>query len=214
MRTGDIMTMGSNTVNDLESIKTVYLFLAGLYLKEVDAELLGQFRSEDFIPLLREAGIELPESDSTDDELLEELSSEYTALFITPGSMPPYQSVSESGRFLADAADRTELFYQKCGFDYRKEYPKLFPDHIGIQFSFMASLLEGEIRELKEKNFHKANEVSSSRSKFFQEHLGKWYASYFDRLLDGVEHPFYKSVAEFTRAFLDNEADVLASTIT
>lgn len=190
--------------NSLESIKTIYLLLSRMFLKEVDADLLSQFQSKEMAPLLSDIGIDLS---GEDDELLQELSAEYTAIFIAPGAMPPYQSVAESGRFLADAADKLELFYQECGFEYRKEYPKLFPDHLGIQLSFIASLVEGEIKAMEAGNTDNAAELFAYRKNFFEKHLGKWYASYFERLLEGVEHPFYRSVVEFTHAFLDSEAE-------
>ncbi len=203
--------MRSDTVSNLESVKTINLFLARLFLKEVDADLLNQLRSAEMAPILKSVGVDLSVKDTTDEEFLEQLAVEFTALFIAPGSMPPYQSVAEEGRFLADAADKAELFYQKCGYDYRKEYPKLFPDHLGIQLSFMASLIDGEVKAINENNLDTAYEIDSHRMEFFQKHLGKWHSSYFDQLLEGIKHPFYKSVTEFARAFLDEEAENMIS---
>lgn len=199
--------MRSDTVNDLASIKTIHLFLARLFLKEVDLDLLNQLRSDEMDPILKSAGVYLSEESEGGDELVEALSVEYTSLFIAPGSMPPYQSVAESGRFLSDASDRVELFYQKCGYDYRKEFPNLFPDHIGLELSFIASLLEEEIKAIKENNAQRARDLESSRKEFFEKHLGSWYSSYFDQLQSGIQHPFYQTVVEFARAFLDEEAE-------
>lgn len=199
--------MRSDTVDDLASIKTINLFLARLFLREVDLDLLNQLRSDEVAPVLKSVGVDFFEESRSDDELLEALSVEYTSLFIAPGSMPPYQSVAEKGRFLAEASDHVELFYQKCGYDYRKEFPNLFPDHIGIELSFIASLLAEEIKAIKENNSQRARDLESSRKEFFEKHLGSWYSSYFDQLQSGIQHPFYQSVVKFAQAFLDEEAE-------
>ena len=205
--------MRSDTVIDLTSIKTINLFLARLFLREADQELINQLSSDEMLPILKSVGVCLPEDSVSDDELIEALSVEYTSLFIAPGSMPPYQSVAESGRYLSEASDRVELFYQKCGYDYRKEYPNLFPDHIGIELSFIASLIEAEIKAIKENDIQRVTDLRFSRKEFFEKHLGSWYLSYFDQLQSGIKHPFYQAVVEFARAFLDEEAENMTSVL-
>lgn len=195
---------------DIESLKSVYLFLARIYLKEVDAGFLNDLRSEEMTAVLKSIEVDLSDAGLSDEDFLESLAHEYAAIFIAPGCKPPYQSVAEEGRYMAAAVDKTDAFYQKYGFEYRKEYPKLFPDHLGLQLSFMASLVDGEIKAVKENNSDDAAKFGFARKEFFEKNIGKWYEKYLDEIISGVKHPFYQSIIEFTRAFLDNEAENLS----
>ncbi len=192
---------------DLESLKSVYLFLARIYLKEVDAGFLNDLRSEEMTHVLKSIEVNPSGAGLSDEDFLESLGQEYAALFIAPGSKPPYQSVLEEGRYMGAAMDKTDAFFLKHGFEYRKEYPKLFPDHLGLQLSFIASLIDGEIKALKEKKSDDAAKIGIARKDFFEKTLEKWFEKYLDQIITGVKHPFYESIFEFTRAFLDNEAE-------
>ncbi|MEE8483404.1 MAG: molecular chaperone TorD family protein [Nitrospinota bacterium] len=195
---------------DLDSLKSVYLFLARIYLEEVDAGFLSDLRSEEMTAVLKSIEVDLSGAGLSDKDFLESLAAEYAAIFIAPGSKPPYQSVLEEGRYMADAVDKTEAFYQEHGFEYRKEYPNLFPDHLGLQLSFMGSLIDGEVKALKGNNSDDAAKFGFARKEFFEKNLGKWFEKYLDEIISGVKHPFYQSIIEFTRAFLDNEAESLS----
>ncbi|MBU1487922.1 glycosyltransferase [bacterium] len=67
---------------------------------------------------MKNAGIDFGDRFLKEDEesLLEELATEYAALFCVPGqSFPPYESVAREDRLLGDVASSVRDFYARCG---------------------------------------------------------------------------------------------------
>lgn len=194
-------------VTKLGSLSGIYLFLYRAFIKEVDFDFLTFMRSEEMRPMMESLEMDIsPEAIGVSDEsFLEVLSTEYAAIFIQPGSYPPYESIVLEKRFLGKPADKVELLYQDAGFEYRHDYPKLFPDHLAIEFLFIASLLAKESECLSGGEQVAAMEWRGKRMAFLTEHLGKWAMEYMERLLTMTENNLYRRLFTFTNDFLETE---------
>lgn len=190
-----------------DAIKNLYLFFAQLFLKEVDASLLERLRSGELRAPLEEAGMDLKFMEGDAQTALDNLAVEYSALFVQPGSFPPFQSVAQGGRYLTPDADQVELFYQKYGFEYRKEYPKLFPDHLGLELWFIASLIEAEQKAKAANRTQDEGVYAAARAEFLKKHVAAWAPKYFETAARMTKHPFYRPMIEFAAAFIDSEIE-------
>jgi len=199
--------MTDATAQPQDAIKNLYLFFSRLFLNEVDAPILERIRSGELRAPLEEAGMDIKFLEGAAPTVLDDLAVEYSALFIQPGSLPPFQSVVRGGRYLTEDADKVELFYQKYGFDYRTQYPKLFPDHLGLELWFVASLIEAEQKAKAAGRADEEGVYAAARTEFLKTHMAEWAPKYFETLARMTKHPFYRPMIEFAAAFLDSEIE-------
>ncbi|MBI4664978.1 MAG: molecular chaperone TorD family protein [Nitrospinae bacterium] len=164
---------------------------------------------------LKSIGVDLaPGAGESDDTLLDELAAEYCALFVQPGSAQPYESVYLEGRHLAPAADKVEITYQKSGFEYRKSYPNIFPDHAGIELAFIASLLDARIKNIKEGVLTDEDGYEMERMSFISAHPAKWMRDYFLKVSAQAKLKFYSAILDFAAGFIESEVEEAAANAT
>lgn len=187
---------------------SLYHLLSLFYLKEVSSEFLTQIKSKEIIDSLNDIGIDFGSifNNKSQEELIEELSQEYAALFIVPGGIPPYESVRLKDLLNQEPAWKTEEFYKRCGLII-KEGCKTFPDHLGMELEFMAYLSDKEAAAWQDKDEKAAAEWSNLQKEFFSNHINKWVFGFLDDLGRFAFHPFYKEVARLTKGFLETERE-------
>lgn len=189
---------------------SLYHLLSLFYLKEISSEFLTQIKSKEIIESLNELDVDFGSifNNKSQEELIEELSQEYAALFIVPGGIPPYESVRLKDLLNQEPAWKTEEFYKRCGLII-KEGCKTFPDHLGMELEFMAYLSDKESAALKDDNEKAAIEWGNLQKEFFSNHINKWVFGFLDDLDRFAFHPFYKEVARLTKGFLETEREEL-----
>jgi TorA maturation chaperone TorD len=192
---------------ELISTRSLYLLLGRVFLKEVDRGFYSLLRSTEMLRALEPLQAGLGGDGLSDDEVLERLAVEYSAIFIQPGSLPPYESVFKKGRHLAEPADQVEIIYQLNGFDYRSQWPSLFPDHLGLELNFVASLLDSQINALKKGLTDDARRLDEVRAEFMKKHVCQWGPQYLEKVAETTGDPFYNPFVNFARAFLESEAE-------
>ena len=117
----------------LESVATVYSLLARLWVQEVDAPLLKGMAEEPLSSALSQLNLMLP------GESLEQLATEYCALFIGPkNALLPMQSVWQKTQLDGQSASSVAKFAELVG--YVMPAPALW-DHLGIQLDLMSHLV-------------------------------------------------------------------------
>ena len=204
--------MDADVVEELMSARSLYLLLGRVFLKEVDRDFYSLLRSQEMSRALEPLQAGLGGDGVSDEEVLERLAVEYSALFIQPGSFPPYESIFKKGRHLAEPADQVEITYQLNGFEYRSQWASLFPDHLGLELNFVASLLDSQIKALEKGAMDDAKRLEDVRSEFMKKHLCQWGPQYMEKIAEMTRDPFYNPLVNFARAFLESEAEnVLAN---
>lgn len=173
----------------------LYRLLGRCVEAEVDAALLGALRGELREPLA-EAGVCLDPEFFTADPgpLLAALAEEFTCLFVTPGGVPPYASVFETGRMYQEAADRAERAYRDAGWRFQQRMSGEFPDHIGTMLSFVGVLYDAEAQALNSGDPEDAERRRRERESFMLEQLAPWGFGWCSRARKAAMHDFYVQI--------------------
>lgn len=120
----------------------------------------------------------------SEDELLSELQSEYTYLFINaPGQLPapPYASVYLSKDQLCGLRIHEVLeFYRAAGVGVPASFSDL-PDHLAVELEFMVYLLQNNLLELREQ--------------FLKEHFLLWVPAFSAKVQQAARQEFYRQLA-------------------
>jgi len=132
-----------------------HINFAGLLYLYADALF---YPDKDFFKLLNELGLN---NIIMDIKSLEEVQNQYVSLFEAKlGGVEciPFASFWYNKRLMGDEAIRLKRFYEKCGFKFNESDFKMPWDHIAIELSFLAKLIEN-------KNY-------DSAKKMIKEHMG------------------------------------------
>ena len=156
----------------------------------------------------------------SDDELLDEASSEFAAVvrhwldlgeeqalkveyshvLVLPAGVKPYESVYLADRPLLHQEPWIEVkkFYVESGF--KLEEPRMLPeDHLSVEYAFMAHLIESGGQEEREKQF-------------FNDHIAKWASKFWEDMRDNQYSVFYKDVASYGLKFTEQEMNYFSLT--
>ena len=191
-----------------EGRSRIYFMLSRVFLKEVSRDFLKSMREKGFVEYLRGLGVDLGEDFVKGDEedLLEELASEYTQLFIAPAGASPYESVWLKGLLMQEPAAEALAFYKRCGFELPEDF-KSFPDQIGVELSFLGHLTAEEAKAWKEGNEKLATEILKLEKEFLKKHLKRWAFKFCECVMAITKLPFYREMARLTKEFLKGEME-------
>lgn len=191
----------------------IYRLLALIYRQEVTLDLLSQIKDPRFLGVFTDLGIEGIEAllQSSEEKLIEDLAVEYARLFLGPGKhISPHESIHhkrEDGDWgTLWGADTVEVkkFIEATGLKYEPDY-KGMPDHVSVEFEFMATLVRREARAWAENDEAIARSCVAMQKKFLEEHLTHWIPDFCGKVIQQAELPFYRAVAELTRSFIEFE---------
>ena len=157
---------------------------------------------------LRTLGLESPGSLP---EVLEDAAARhfdlqglYNRLFVTGLAAPISETAYEldkSARRAAELAD-VQGFYRAFGL--RIGAP-VEPDHLVAELEFLSALTQ-KSRYFAERDEAAGFEVSAKAYRdFLEDHLGRWYGIFCERLEAATEDPFYRLFADLLRRLLDRE---------
>lgn len=188
-------------IQECTSVAAVYSLLARFWVQEVDGPLLTGMSEEPLVSAMSELNLLLP------DESLEQLATEYCALFIGPkNALLPIQSVWQKTQLGGQSASSVAKFAELIG--YEMPAPALW-DHLGVQLGLMSQfVMATEPCEAKGKEGDVASEVATA---FFERHLN-WPAPLLLATSQRSRLPFYRSLAEITQQFLKVERRTRLST--
>jgi TorA maturation chaperone TorD len=147
-------------------------------------------------------------------ELHRELHIEYTRLFVGPHHLPapPYESVYRSPQrlMMRDETIDVRYRYAKNGFQVRRlnQEPD---DMIGIELEFMCAVSKLSMDAEREHNYPRLAQLISEQREFCELHLSKWVPQFCGDIISNSRCEFWKSVAVFTRSFLEEETAELNS---
>jgi TorA maturation chaperone TorD len=196
-----------------EQRSLIYGLLSEVYMNEVSKDLLEQIKASGLLGIISESDSHEMDHYFQGDvnKLLEELACEYSRLFIGPGKhISPHESVHHQldggdwGKLWGASTVAVQNFVKSAGMTYQEEF-KGVPDHIAVEFEFMKQLTIQE-KEAREGNDNEQLVYFLSiEKKFLHEHIGTWIPTFCDKVLEIVEHPFYKEIVLLTKAFIEFE---------
>ena len=190
----------------------LYGFLARVFGGEVSSGFLTELRDTEFRRHLAETGAEFGEAffDRPQDELLEELATEYALLFLGPGKhISPHESVHAGdgdGSLLGEATTLVKQFIEYSGYEYQPGYSGL-PDHISVELDFMKELSAQESAAWQKDDFKAAGNCVSFENEFLSKHLAKWVPAFGRKVIEGATMPFYCEMAKLLVGFIEGEVD-------
>ena len=193
----------------------IYGLLATVYRKEVTPDLLHQVKDPRILGVFADLGIEGIKTflQSSEEELIEDLTVEYARLFLGPGKhISPHESVHHQredgdwGTLWGAAAVEVKKFIEATGLEYESDY-KGMPDHVSVEFEFMAALARREAQAWAESDEANARSCVAVQKKFLEEHLIRWIPSFCERVIQEAELPFYRYFAELTKRFIGYEME-------
>ncbi len=146
----------------------------------------------------------------------QELSGEYTKLFIGPGALaaPPWESVYVCGEDLVFQQSTLDVrnAYRAAGFE-AAGYPRIPDDHIATELAFMAALCT-QASDAAQTDDMDAVRVSLGRqAMFLAEHLGAWVGKFASRLAGNLPKsagPFYVCAANLAREAVAADAGLIS----
>ncbi len=200
---------------DAEQRSVIYGLLSRIYMNEVSRDLLEQIRASGLLEIMSDGNAkELdPYFQGDMDELTEELACEYSRLFIGPGKhISPHESVHHKldggdwGKLWGASTVAVQNFIKSAGMAYLDDF-KGVPDHIAVEFEFMKQLTFQEKEAHENNNEEQTIYFLSMEQKFLQEHIGTWVPQFCEKVLETVEHPFYKKIVLLTKEFIEFELD-------
>lgn len=117
--------------------------------------------------------------------ILDDLTCDYTCLFIGPGKLPapPWESVYVTGQ---------DVIFQESTLEvrnaYRKEgylpvgYPKVADDHVAIECSFIQKLAENASMAFQDGDVTECRRLLEVQTSFLEGHLLRWLPCFADRI--------------------------------
>ncbi len=142
----------------------------------------------------------------------EELKADYAKLFVGPFTLlsPPYGSVylDRERKVMGDSTVKLKRVYRKAGVDISEDFHDA-PDHIVAELEFMYFLIFKEVEALGESDLGRAIDFLNQQKAFLTDHLCAWVPQFTEKLKEEAETEFYKNLAGVTRAFLEENLDML-----
>lgn len=179
----------------------MYGLLARLWLREADEALLTELCSPPLSDFFVQAGGSLPEKDNP--HAVEELAVDYCQLFVGPAKhLPPFQSVWQTGQFQSLATAAMKQWIETTGYKSGHAANPTMPDHLGVQLDVMAHILSRHGIAHKKADSDIASHERTQT--FFRTHL-TWPAPLLKIAIARAESPFYRSLIQMTRDFLECE---------
>ncbi len=185
---------------------SLYNLLAAVFRCELTADLLGHLLDAGFLQSLAAVGVDVDSFSSLerDQSSLNQLSLEYSRLFLGPGRhVSPYESVhlGGGGSLWGPGTTAVKKFIEKSGFAYDEKYHGL-PDHISVENEFMAHLTGLEAQAWQCGNSEKAVNLQRRQREFLDQHLGRWLEAFSKKVRQLAQLPFYSEMANLARDFV------------
>ena len=167
----------------------IYAFLSRVFTEELDDRALKDLSEN--TTLLETIGEETLRwfKQSDFDTLKEALNIDYNSLFVI-NNHPIESAVMDSkNEILVGLQNPVMQFYFSHGYDLNLESAKVYvPDHAGIEFGFMQSMISGNDKP--------------TQAKFLHKHLLQWIVPFLVAVKPMAETPFYRELCDFTIEFL------------
>jgi TorA maturation chaperone TorD len=215
------LTQYSDAMRDRMNI---YALLSRLFIVEIDEDLLstlmdgGVLEVDDTVPQDLHEGIALIQAylDSPDASTLD-LARDYAKVFCGASSTNktaayPFESVytSDEGILMQEARDDALRWYHRFGLGKSADWSDC-EDHLGLELEFMAFLIKEYLGAVESGEQDSAADLLQAQKEFLRTHLLNWVPAFARDVLRYSATDFYRGLASFTTAYLDQDSAVLES---
>ncbi|MEE8168604.1 MAG: molecular chaperone TorD family protein [Candidatus Hydrothermarchaeales archaeon] len=205
-----------------ESRAQTYKFLAALYSYEPLPTIAKSIKDKSFLDGISgdSKGFKLlkkfVEDSQGNDNLLEDLEVEHTALFVIPKFVRgrPYESfyLDPEQKVGARITIAVSEFYKRAGAEFTSAIDEL-ADYIAIELEFMHFLCTKEKEAWQASDKDKALGYLYFERIFLKEHLRRWYREFCDDIYKDATSDFFRGASKITREYLDIENKDIAGLV-
>ena len=205
---------------------SMYRFLGGIYLLEVDEKQLQVLKKVRFpeVEGMEDSDMDLREgyqllSQYVNDltkEGLDDLAADYAKVFLAAGDAAghaafPYESVyvDKKHQIGGSTAMKMKALYLERGFEPDPLMYRTMDDNIGLILEYMAILCEETLEAAEADDPEKGKDLLKQQRKIVKEHLTNWVFSFTSDIMKFAETDFYKSIAKITNGFIKKEKEYL-----
>lgn len=202
---------GEELVDECRARANIYRILSGAFLEEPTVEYLNALRLPEVMASLKELGVVFG-PDFTDvpvEQLQDELSTEYSVLFVVTGGCPAVESIRLTGRFQQQPFFEMREIYQRAGFEVKGGRFIVFDDQLGMQLMFVAEMLDRAADALAAGKQGEYESAVKTIKRVWALHLGKWVRGYATLLERASEYSFYREIAKLLGGFAEWELNLL-----
>lgn len=197
-----------------------YRLLADVFNAEPTAETLDALRSPESVKAFEALGatfakeLDRLEADLGKDRLVEELQCEFARLFLGPGKhVGPYESLHRDDHppeHWGPSTAKVKRFIEHHGLVYDESF-KGMPDHISVEFQFMAKLAAAEAEAAERGDDAQADQAREIQRVFHKEHISRWTPSFFDKVIKLANLDFFGDFARMAKAVVELDTVELSS---
>lgn len=129
-------------------------------------------------------------------DLLLELEKDYTRLFFSskPRLVYLFESVYKEGKLLQESTFEIARLYYDAGLNLVDDF-KLPPDHIAVEFEFMAYLYFNELAAVKKGNEENEALAQKLQKEVLEKHLTNFGRTFAEKVVAHAATDFYKLMA-------------------
>lgn len=203
-----------------------YNFLARLYLKEVDEQLLADLKTMRFPAHTgnehMDHGYRLIASYLANvwESSLQELAVDYARTFLGSGidsfsAAYPFESVYTSEKRLTMQSSRDEVLaiYRAYGLEKKANW-KEGEDHIACELEFLGALSAKAATSFEEGSYETGLGYLIAQKNFLDDHLLLWVPMLVFGITKFSKTDFYRGLASLTKGFLEIDRDFLDDAVT
>jgi TorA maturation chaperone TorD len=136
------------------------------------------------------------------DETFDALQTDYMRLFVGPGQVeaPPWESVyfHDEPLLFQEETLRVREWYARFGLQAELLHSEP-DDHVGLELAFLAHLAGLRLSACETGETESLRWLTEAQREFTAEHLGKWIASWYDRVGEHGRTDFYRGIALVTK---------------
>lgn len=204
------------TIAELDERTLVYSFLFRSFIEEASRDFIEKIKNKDvliFLPYINEnedenikEGVELIEGyinkGISIEELVDELSADYSSLFVGAGRplISPWESVALGGERLFSVNETLDVrkYYARYGL-LPERLNKEPDDHIGFELQFMYLLSTKTADAVESGDYKKAGELLNDQKAFLESHLCRWAGLFAEDVCSKASNDFYIGAAKILK---------------
>ena len=153
--------------------------------------------------------------DRTDEEILTNLSKDWTRLFrgvVRDGILPPYESLYRPKRLQKKPAQEINRLFSKLGVQVPEEWHQP-SDYIGVELDFMRLHCERERQGREKMEMDALRQVLEIEKSFLEEHLALWAPIFCKKILEQAIEDVYRGISLMTKGLVEYDRIYLRNII-